>query len=113
MTDLCVRHIRGTNKWILLEPLGFNSIVVPAGFVTNFANIPRFLKPLVDDDDPRILEAAVVHDYLYVNSVFPREKCDDILRDGIIALCGDKALAKLVHDAVRLGGHERYGKPIE
>ncbi|MEO0912849.1 MAG: DUF1353 domain-containing protein [Pseudomonadota bacterium] len=49
----------------LAGEMGVREIVVPRGFITDLASVPRFLRPLVGVVGPH-LEAAVVHDYLYV-----------------------------------------------
>lgn len=51
-------------------------IVVPAGFVTDYASIPRFFWRILPPDGP-YLEAAVVHDYLYSTD------CDRLLADAV------------------------------
>jgi hypothetical protein len=53
----------------LLQPIvyetEFGVITIPAGFVTDFASIPRFLWSIYPPTG-RYQEAAVVHDWLYV-----------------------------------------------
>lgn len=58
-------------KWKLLAPLIYNGskrIIVPAGFETDFASVPRcawwFCPPVTGNH----AEAAVLHDYLCVTS---------------------------------------------
>jgi hypothetical protein len=59
----------GTN-WVLVEPLVYrvgdsrDSVIVPKGFVTDFASIPPRLQGLISSLGPYVLP-AVVHDYLY------------------------------------------------
>lgn len=61
----------GENEWVLLTPLiydGSEKIIVPAGFETDFASVPRvawrFCPPVAGNH----AEPAVLHDYLCVNS---------------------------------------------
>jgi len=65
-----IRKIAHQRRWRLEEPLGYRSragrvFVVPAGFETDGASVPRaawWLYPPFGGDYDR---AAVVHDYLY------------------------------------------------
>ncbi len=82
-------------------------IVVPQGFVTDFASVPRI---------PVVFElvgeyghaAATVHDYLYSTGKFSRSECDDIffrcLRDSGIS----KWRAYLMWSGVRVFGAKHY-----
>lgn len=89
-------------------------IVVPAGFRTNFASIPRFFKAFMDNDDPRIKEGAVLHDFLYdIRSLgdysnFDRNEADLLLYRSILANGGKERIAKIVYWAVRIGGAGNY-----
>jgi hypothetical protein len=35
------------------------------GFITDLASVPRWVRGLIDNDDPRLLTAVLVHDYLF------------------------------------------------
>lgn len=76
---------------------------VPAGFWFNGASIPKlFWQVICSPFDPRILEAALVHDWLYTSKILEREQADEYL------LCSLKGFNRLqevaIHRAVRLGG---------
>jgi hypothetical protein len=95
----------------------FGEIVVPAGFVTDFASIPRAALWYVDDDDPAILFASVVHDYLYTkkgdlgrgtNLILSRQNADEVLREAMLVSGARKAQAFVVYSAVRLGGGSHW-----
>lgn len=49
---------------------------IPKGFYFDGASIPRWLWDRLPRDDSRILFAATVHDWLYVNRMFTRKLCD-------------------------------------
>ena len=117
--------------WKLLEPLVYESdtigtIIVDAGFETNFASVPRL--PLmfwafggVGD------EAATLHDWLYRKDhtqstgherVIDRETADKVLR-GVIIECltkdgtsrlKAKMIAWAMWAGVRIGGESYWGK---
>ncbi len=69
--------------WILREPMHFEIgktnefIIVPKGFVTDFASAPFLLKPLFPKSG-RYIVAAIVHDYLYWNQSCTKEQADSI-----------------------------------
>lgn len=88
------------------------TITVPKGFETDFASIPGFALGWLDDDDPIILYASIVHDYLYsVGGLFDlmkpaltRQQCDDVLRVVMIACEASVWRAWCVYKAVRMFG---------
>lgn len=55
--------------WVLKEPLTYEdgalTVVVPAGFVTDFASVPKLFWNLAAPTEPDYSEASVVHDRLY------------------------------------------------
>lgn len=69
MQPLDVEYIDGKN-WRLIEEFTFCSsdaiIIVPKGFVTDFASIPRAFWIILPPTGPMYGKAAVVHDYMYV-----------------------------------------------
>ncbi|MDB5965861.1 MAG: hypothetical protein JWQ72_2361 [Polaromonas sp.] len=100
----------GRGTWQLLAPLAFYSallqatITVPAGFVTDFASVPRWIPVLSTWLQDRAHQAAVVHDWLYSSHEIPRERADAVLREAGIA-CGMSSLQMwLYYQGVRLGG---------
>jgi len=104
-------------NWILYEDLKviIKNIyfVVPKGFETDFASVPRFLKPLVPYRyvyNP----VVVVHDYLYTTHEVDRKTADEILRCGLKVL-GNNTLASrffatVFYIAVRLFGWSHWNK---
>lgn len=77
-------------NWTVTAPLVFQSdtaavtFTVPAGFVTNFASVPRIpiVYELVGDTSS---EAATVHDWLYSTHPVTRAKADGVLREASAA----------------------------
>lgn len=76
----------GDNKfWITLEDMPYvigdtkKRIVVPNGFVTDFASIPQPLWSLGLSPHGQYSRAAVVHDYLYWAQVCTRAQADRLL----------------------------------
>ncbi len=115
----------GRSLWALQRPMTYrtvagDAIVVPAGFVTDLASVPRPVWSFYPPDGPWV-KAAVVHDFLYdtqgdgrwgkksqgVNRAKPysRKESDDILLEGMV----DRHIGwwerTVIWTSVRLGGH--------
>lgn len=90
--------------WQGTEESGF-AIVIPRGFATDFASIPRLFQvafPPYHDDYGK---AAVVHDYLYrTQSLATRVVADAIFREAMAVLGCPAWKRLLLYYAVRLGG---------
>lgn len=71
------------NQFKLIRPLvvqfgeGADSLVVPTGFVSDLASIPRVFQSLIPKLGPH-LRAAIVHDYLYWSQCCSRHEADVI-----------------------------------
>ena len=90
-------------------PIGL--IHIPKDFVTDFASIPRGLWNLLPPTGP-YGKAAVVHDYLYRMSDWPRNVCDDVLLEGMELLEVNWFKRKLIYRFVRMfGGFHRNSRP--
>jgi hypothetical protein len=88
LSDLCLENADPTDdgQWIVTAPLIYQSdvanriIVVPAGFKTDLASVPRLpVVFLLTGDTSR--EAACVHDFLYSTHIVDREMADAVLRE--------------------------------
>jgi hypothetical protein len=70
ITPPMVRQFRNGTHWMLGEPMKYrirntsDSVLVPEGFVTNFASIPRPFRGLLQQNGPFTM-GAILHDYLY------------------------------------------------
>lgn len=104
-----VRPFPDHDQWILLEDLEYHigqsgvTLTVPAGFVTDYASIPRGFWGIASPHD-RYSEAAVVHDYLYWTQSCTRQQADNIF---LIAMkeAGVSALRGwFIHMSVRSAG---------
>lgn len=110
LTTLRVEEIDETN-WRLTAPLHYHSailgavIVVPEGFITDFASVPRlpFLYWFAGDTARK---AAVIHDWLYrTNTVkMDRAQADAIFAEAIESLGYWKARSWFMWAGVRMGG---------
>ena len=79
-SSLRVESIRGTDRYILLDDLVYETwdrklITVQKGFDTDFATVPRPFRGLFPKAGA-YKDAAVVHDYLYRYSTRSRKDAD-------------------------------------
>lgn len=96
-----------TFRW---KSLG-TTIRIPAGFVTDFASIPRFARMVIPKLG-RYNKAAVVHDAIYQGVVpgFNRYGADQAFLAGMVALGVAPWKRRLMYWAVRLGGWAAWRK---
>jgi hypothetical protein len=109
-TDLHLLALRDADEYQLLQPLIYETragdfILVPAGFRTDFASVPRGFWNLFPRDG-RGRDAAVVHDWLYEqqDSLFTRAQADTIFREALAELGVSGWRRWIMWAAVRLGG---------
>lgn len=62
--------------WVLNEDMKLRNLTVPAGFMTDFASIPRVFRSLFSSSSAPWQRAAVLHDYMYSSTTFSRKYCD-------------------------------------
>lgn len=102
---------RGSTRWEVEEDYKVvvlnNTIEIPKGFITDLASIPRIMW-VVFPPFGRYTEAAVVHDYLYINSELSRAKCDEIFFVLMLRNNVSYYKAKLLYRVVRLFGWISY-----
>lgn len=102
------------HEWTVYEPLVYHSalfarcglespIIVPSFFSTDFASVPRPLWNLFPPDGS-YTPAAVVHDWLYRKTVFPRSLCDAVFLEAMKACGTTWAERTVMYLAVRLCG---------
>lgn len=93
--------------WILRSDLVYLSdiagrIVVPTGFVTDLASIPKWVPRWICDPNGRHRPAAIVHDYLVRQPDFDRPTADRIFLEAMKVLDERPWRAYLMYGAVRL-----------
>lgn len=110
---LRVERVAGSDDWVLTSELAFSSevlnrlIIVPIGFRTDFASVPRLpLAFLLFGGVAQ--EAAVVHDFLYSTGACTRKLADEVFAEASKA-CGVSAWRRgPMWLGVRLFGGSRY-----
>lgn len=119
LSDLCTQMSRptdsrnGRNRYTLIAPLHYQSdlvgsIVVPVGFVTDFASIPRACWRYIDPEDACIAYASVVHDYIYTAQPTSRGVADKVLDEAMGVSGARWDQRKVVYAAVRLFGGSHW-----
>ena len=121
LTSLRVEEIEDTSHdgrgtWRLLEDLIYLSDVanrlirVPAGFVTDYASVPRVpVAYLLAGDTCH--PASVVHDYLYTCHAVSRDIADAVLQEASIATGVPAWRAYVMWAAVRAAGGSHWDLP--
>ena len=120
----------GRSLWAVERPLGYRTgegvgerIVVPAGFVTDLASVPRAVWSFYPPDGPWA-KAAIIHDFLYATRgtgvwhgrigvtrerPYSRQEADAILREAM----ADRKVGFwerfVIWSSVRLGGAGGWG----
>lgn len=106
-------------EWVLLAPMtwreGDEEIVVPRGFITDLASIPRALRGVLNVNG-RSRKAAVLHDWGYCKQWASRAVIDALFRRALIAEGMHPLVARSYWLGVRAGGwihwNARARRPI-
>lgn len=81
-TELVVRPIRGAARYCVEKDWTYGRFTVPKGFHTDGASIPRIFWTFIGGPNrASFMEAAVLHDYLYMQEsgdLVSRKEADDI-----------------------------------
>ena len=101
------------NVFMLLEPLFWGGISVPAGFESDGASVPRFFWRLVfPPGDSQALRAAILHDYIYREHPhgWTREDADKLFLTLLESDGVPRLRALLAYWGVRLFGGRSWKK---
>ncbi len=88
---------------------------IPAGFIFDGASIPRFAWSLlgVTPYDPRVVTAAVIHDWMYNSKVRSKSDSDSVFLN---IMKHQKLLSKyqikLMYYSVKFFGHSSYNRNL-
>lgn len=111
-TPLQLEYMDGIN-YRLLSEFDFASeeaeriVRVPAGFITDFASVPRFFWRVLPPTG-QYGKAAVVHDYLYRTHLAPKVVADRVFLEGMRVLDVPRWKANIMYAAVHLFGGGAY-----
>lgn len=104
-----VRQIGEGKTWRLDAPVVYragtgDSLVVPAGFVAEFAPVPRWFHPYLTPADP-LAGPAIVIDYLYWTARCTRAESDGVFRRALLEQgIADTLVAQLHNASASWGG---------
>lgn len=116
LDPLVLEYIDGRNWKVVTEfdyhtDIGSLGIVhVPAGFLTDFASVPRVLWRVLPPTG-KYGKAAVVHDYLYrTRGIATKAQADSIFLEAMTALGVDAVTRHIMYEGVHIfGGHSYKG----
>lgn len=112
--------------WVLGEQVDVfftrGSFTIHKGFKTDLASIPAVLRPIVSNDDYKVRNPAIVHDYLYSKNgrvvqntpswqkvlYLSRKDCDRLFYEALRFYGMSKTKAWLMWLAVRVGGWKAW-----
>jgi hypothetical protein len=104
-----LRAEKSGSYWVILQPFVYKSdilqtvIVVPEGFSTDFASVPRLpLMFLLAGDEAH--EAAVIHDRLYATGEVTRDQADAVFKEAALVTGEPAWRVNLMYAGIRLGG---------
>ena len=93
-------------QWVLLRDLIWDDgrrIVVPAGFKTDLASIPRAFRWLLQQNGPS-RKGAVLHDFAYRSHMMTRAKADALFKKALQVEGVNPVGCWLYWAGVRIGG---------
>ena len=85
------------------------TIVIPSGFTTDFASVPRVPLAYTLFAD-KAKKSAVLHDYLYETKMFSRLQCDKAFLCAMEAEGLNWFTRYAMYQGVRLGGSRYYNR---
>lgn len=113
LNELLIKPTKKDGEWVLLEPLRYQSriykgvIEVPAGFVTDFASVPRVPIAYTLFGD-RAHRESVVHDFLYQKHLVGKAKADRIFLEAMKVRKKGVFVRFAMYLGVVLGGGSAY-----
>lgn len=95
-------------KWYRLKaPLLYDDFIVPVGFKTDLATIPKQLTWIFKPNG-KYARASVLHDFLYDKKVVSRKEADIIFKEAMLKDGVSDLVADIFYVSVRLFGGRYY-----
>ena len=88
------------------------SVIVPSGFITDFASVPWYGKLFIDRTGPWN-KAAALHDWLYTSRGLSRTISDALFLEAMTIHGVSKIRRHVMYLAVHLGGGKTYRKAYD
>lgn len=95
------------DKFELVEDYRYGNVIVPKGYKTNGANVPRLFWSIFPPNSPEYLSAAIAHDYLCDKGFY--KLADETLREMMSELGVAKWKIYCFYTACRVWHKLRYG----
>jgi len=92
----------------VVKEFTFKDVVVPAGFISDGASVPRIFWSLFPPNRTDYLPCAIVHDCLCTNDDY--KKADKHFKECLKCLYVNKYVRYIMYYAVRIYHKLRYGK---
>ena len=99
----------GVDRYVLLEDFKFYDVVVPAGYETNGADVPRLLWAIFPPNRSNYLPAVILHDYLTDMELY--KKADIVFDRALKELIVNKITHFCLLNAVKTYHLIRYRTP--
>jgi hypothetical protein len=96
-------YLAGNLDWEPNKGQNYKPVLVPRGFVTDLASVPRIFWSILTPTG-RYAYAAVVHDYLYWTQERSRKEADEIFRIAMEDAKTPTATVLTLYNAVRAAG---------
>lgn len=93
-----------------MELSNTEKILIPAGYVTDFASVPRLLRGIIQPSGNHNL-AVLVHDWLYDNRLYTRKFADREMLYWLKMSGCSNLKAYTMYYACRLGGRSWWNNP--
>lgn len=103
-------------KWKVWEPFSFYygekekpifTIVVPTGYETDLASVPRILWAIFPPHG-KYAKAAIIHDFMYDKALKTKEQADKAFYEGMLVLGVPKWKAKILYWGAKFFGKGNY-----
>lgn len=115
----CDLRVYQEREWVVLQDFEWRSptahVIVPRGFITDLASIPRPLRGWLDVAGPS-REPAVIHDWLYcrqqdaAGNPISRAWADELFREALAVKDVPLPTRSIYWSGVRVGGWRYWGR---
>lgn len=109
--DPLILQAYAKGEWVLATDFRYQAVdgsiyTAPRYFITDLASTPWLVTPLLRGIEDRA--CGVIHDLLYCQNELPRQGCDALFQEMLLALGADRRRAWLMYVGLRIGGGRRY-----
>lgn len=112
--DVVIKPL-ANRRYQLINPIKVGDKIIPAGYTTNGANIPRMFWWLIEPNQSDIMPAIILHDYLcdvadgtVSASPITFKEADIALKNNLVKLNQPKWKINLIYAGVRVYHYVRY-----